>query len=515
MPNLPPADGHFEEDIEAALRTPLCALLGCRLPLMLAGMGGVARSELVDAVGEAGGFGFLGMVREPVSLIRAEVAALRERSDRPFGVNLVPAATDAALLRAQIDACIGLRVPVVGLFWDVAPDVISRLRDAGIFVVHQIGSVSDADRAQEAGAGALIVQGVEAGGHVRGLRPLSELLADVLAVAQVPVAAAGGIVDGVDVARVLSLGAQAAVLGTALAATRESFAHDYHKQRLVQARSGDTLLTEIFHINWPPRCPVRVLANSTTRAERGPASGDARIPIGEEQGRTIYLFSTDSPLRSMTGDFEAMALYAGVGVGRIDAVLPAAERVARIAAEAAVQVRLASNHIGRASPVCYADSLETREAPDTAARRREILARLDELLEAERAGARVTLRSARHTEDEQLRSVIESIHHDEVRWCAMLSRLVRSLHGTPSTRTGAFYDKAMAVEDLRERMDLLNRGQGWVVKKVRELLALIPEKDDAATAHDLDQMLVAHRTNIDRVRDLLDESSTQHPQRAR
>lgn len=509
MSNPPPAD---LDDLSEALHTPLCTLLGCRLPLVLAGMGGVARAELVSAVTEAGGFGFLGMVREPVSLIRAQVAAVRERTPRAFGVNLIPAATDPELLRAQVDCCIELRVPVVGLFWDVVPDVITRLRDAGILVVHQVGSVADADAAQEAGAGALIVQGIEAGGHVRGLRPLSELLAQVLAVAQVPVAAAGGIADGVDVARVLSLGAQAAVIGTALAATTESFAHDYHKERLVKARSSDTLLTEIFHINWPPRCLVRVLANSATRGERGAPFGDARTVIGEEEGRPIHLFSTDSPLRSMTGDFEAMALYAGAGVGRIDAVVPAAERIARLARDAAVQLRLAGREAARASPVCYAEEFEgqARPAPDAAARRKEILARLDELLEAERAGARVTLRSARHTDDEQLRSTIEAIHHDEVRWCAMLSRLIRGLQATPSTRTGAFYDKAMALEDLRERMDFLNRGQGWVVKKLRELMPLLGDATDEAMRRDLDEMLVAHRTNIDRVKILLDAPSTPH-----
>lgn len=504
MSNPLPAD---LDDLSEALHTPLCALLGCRLPLVLAGMGGVARAELLSAVTEAGGFGFLGMVREPVSLIRAQVAAVRERTSRPFGVNLIPAATDPQLLRAQVDCCIELGVPVVGLFWDVVPDVIARLRDAGILVVHQVGSVADADAAQEAGADALIVQGIEAGGHVRGLRPLSELLAQVLAVAQVPVAAAGGIADGVDVARVLSLGAQAAVLGTALAATTESFAHDYHKQRLVKAQGSDTLLTEIFHINWPPRCLVRVLSNSATRGERGAPFGDTRTVIGDEEGRPIYLFSTDSPLRSMTGDFEAMALYAGAGVGRIDAVVPAAERIVRLARDAAVQLRLARRDTGRASPVCYAGEFEeARPGPDAAARRREILARLDELLEAERAGARVTLRSARHTDDEPLRSTIEAIHHDEVRWCAMLSRLIRGMQATPSTRTGAFYDKAMAVQDLRERMDFLNRGQGWVVKKLRELMPLLRDTHDEAMRRDLDEMLVAHRGNIDRVKALLGET---------
>ncbi len=319
--------------------TALCQLLGCRLPIVLAGMGGVARSELVAAVTEAGAFGFLGMVREPLALIDREVAQVRGRTRAPFGVNLIPAATPAPLLRAQIDLCITLRVPVVCLFWDVDHAVVARLRGAGITVVHQVGSVADALAAQQAGAQALIAQGVEAGGHVRGRQPLAELLADVLAVAQVPVAAAGGLADGRDVARVLTLGAQAAVLGTALIATHESFAHDYHKRRLLAARASDTVLTEDFHVNWPPHAAVRVLRSSVTRGERGdpfaapPATG--RAVVGEEEGRPIHLFSTDSPLRSMTGDFEAMALYAGRGVDRITALEPAGDCVRRIAAEAA------------------------------------------------------------------------------------------------------------------------------------------------------------------------------------
>jgi len=157
-----------------------------------------------------------------------------------------------------------------------------------------------------------------------------------VSLARVPVAAAGGLADGRDVARVLAQGAQAAVLGTALIATPESFAHDYHKRRLVAARASDTVLTEDFHINWPPHAAVRVLASSVTRGERGdPFSAAARTTIGEEEGRPIYLFSTDSPLRSMTGDFEGMALYAGRGVDRIGDVEPAGERVRRIAEDAA------------------------------------------------------------------------------------------------------------------------------------------------------------------------------------
>lgn len=482
------------------LRTPLCERLGCRHPLILAGMGGVARAELVTAVTRAGAFGFLGMVREPVALIRDEVAQVRRHTDRPFGVNLIPAATDPGLLAQQVDTCIALRVPVVGLFWDVFPDVIARLVAAGIFVVHQVGSVMDAHRAQEAGAGALIVQGIEAGGHVRGLRPLAERLAEVLAVAAVPVAAAGGLADGRDVARVLAQGAQAAVLGTALAATHESFAHDYHKQRLVSAHAADTVLTEVFHLNWPPRALVRVLANSVTRGEHGSAFTGTRTVIGDEQGRPIHRFSTDSPLRSMHGDFESMALYAGLGVERIHGLEPAGQRIARIVAEATAQARNGDDTEG-ALPLA---GQPCADAAGAAAQRQDVLARLEALLEAERAGARVTLRSAAETQDPTLRALIESIHHDEVRWCVMLGRAIRHLDGTPSTRTGAFYDKAMAIHDLPERMIFLNRGQSWVVRKLRELL---PRMDEPGIRRDLADMLHAHEANIERVDVLLDAPS--------
>jgi nitronate monooxygenase len=319
----------------SVLRRPVCDLLACSLPLVLAGMGGVARSELVVAVSRAGGFGFLGMVREPPSLISEEVRRVREQGVSNFGVNLIPAGTDTTLLAAQIDTCIELHVPVVGLFWDVAPDVIRRLVDAGILVTHQVGSVEDAYQAQEAGAAVLIAQGVEAGGHVRADRPLVQLLPDVLAACSAPVLAAGGISDGADVASVMSLGAQGAVLGTALIATHQSFAHDYHKRRIVEAGANETVLTDVFHINWPRGAKVRVLANSVTRGERGDPFAPGATVIGHEAGRPIYLFSTDSPLRSMTGELEAMALYAGQGVGRIEAIADAATRLQCIAEDAA------------------------------------------------------------------------------------------------------------------------------------------------------------------------------------
>ncbi len=317
----------------SALRTPVCELLGCDYPIVLAGMGGVARSELALAVAQAGGFGFLGMVREPPELIRSEVEAMRRGTAKPFGVNIIPAATEPDRLERQVQTCIDLRVPVVAMFWDLRPDLVQRFRDAGTAVVCHVGSAEEGIAAQAAGADVLIAQGVEAGGHVRGTTPLRQVLSELVPAATVPVLAAGGMVDGRDLVEALRLGAQGIVIGTAFAAAPESFAHDYHRQRIVEAKAEDTILTDMFHINWPIGAPVRVIKNSATRGERGDPFG-ARQVIGDEEGRAIYLFSTDSPSRVMTGDFEAMALYAGQGVDRIDAVMPAGERVARIVAEA-------------------------------------------------------------------------------------------------------------------------------------------------------------------------------------
>ena len=123
--------------------------------------------------------------------------------------------------------------------------------------------------ARRAGAQILIAQGVEAGGHVRGTTPLELLLPEVVSSSSVPVLAAGGMVDGRDLASALRLGAQGVVIGTAFLALPEFFAHDYHKQRILGAKAEETILTDIFHINWPMGASVRVLRNSTTRGERG------------------------------------------------------------------------------------------------------------------------------------------------------------------------------------------------------------------------------------------------------
>ncbi len=486
------------------LQTPICDVLGCDVPIVLAGMGGVARSDLVAAVSSAGGFGLLGMVRESPEFITAEIARVRGLCEREFGVSLIPAATPPELFTAELAACIAARVSAVALFWDLSYEAIARLRDASILVLCQVGSTEEAHAAVRAGAQIIIAQGAEAGGHVRGSTALRTLLAEMAPQLRVPLLAAGGIVDGQGVAEVLGLGAQGAVIGTAFLATEESFAHDYHKQRIITASAGAPLRTRAFHVNWPPDAEVRVLPNSVTEGRRGDPFSGHRTVIGAEGARSIWLFSTDSPLRDMTGDFEAMALYAGEGVGGITAIVPAAERLRSICAEAEQHLAMVRNDGAQAvadkdadavpaSQLCYA-----RQADDLYAgfaTREEILVFLNELLEAERAGARITARTALDAKDESLAGLMQEIRHDEARWCAMLLTWITQLNGTASPRIGDFYGKCLAIADLYARARFINRGQGWVVRRLKEMLPRI--RDDGLHA-DLTAMLLGHDENIRR-----------------
>jgi nitronate monooxygenase len=200
-------------------------------------------------------------------------------------------------------------------------------------VLVQVGSADAARAAADAGADALIVQGVEAGGHVQGVVGLLPLLAEVRRAVSLPVFAAGGIGDPASARAALAAGAVAVVMGTRFVASDESDAHPRYKARLLEAEARDTALTELFDVGWPAS-PHRVLRNSTYKrweAAGSPRSGE-RPDEGEEVASGIPRYAANLPLASMEGDVEAMAMYAGQSVGAITEVEPAAAIVERFAA---------------------------------------------------------------------------------------------------------------------------------------------------------------------------------------
>jgi nitronate monooxygenase len=334
------------------LHTPVCDLLGSRYPILQAGMGGPARSELAAAVSSAGGYGCLGMVRERPDFITREIAAVRGRTDRPFGVNLIPAATDKTLFAEELAACLEARVHSLVYFWDVVPEAIAQARAAGCRVLHQVGTVEAARAAEAAGADAIIAQGVEAGGHVHGHVTSLVLLPQVVDAVRIPVIASGGFASGESLVAALALGAEAIHCGTAFLVADESFAHDMHKERVIAASSADTVHTDAFAINWPPNSPVRVLKSAETQALGHKLWGHAaehlpRVLIAEEEGRPIYLYSTDSPLRSMTGDLGRLALFAGQVAGQVSVRRPAAAILSSMVEDAEATLRRLGQFAGR------------------------------------------------------------------------------------------------------------------------------------------------------------------------
>lgn len=321
------------------ITTPLCELLGCKYPILQAGMGGVARSDLVAAVSIAGGFGCLGMVREKPTLIHNEIKAVQNQTDKPFGVNLIPSGTKPELFNAELDVCIKAKVQTMVYFWDVVPAAIKRAKDAGMTVIYQVGSVEDAIAAEKSGADAIIVQGLEAGGHVKGNVSSLVLVPKVVQSVNIPVIGSGGFSDGASLIAALALGAQGIHCGTAFLATKESFAHKIHKQKIIKAGVADTVHTDAFAINWPKNSPVRVIANEMTDSlgtqlfGYDPSKMD-REEIANEDGRPIYKWSTDSPLRNMTGDLESLAHYYGQVAGLINQIETTESLISKIITQA-------------------------------------------------------------------------------------------------------------------------------------------------------------------------------------
>jgi nitronate monooxygenase len=246
------------------LRTRLTDLLGCHYPIVQAGMGGPARSELCAAVSAAGAYGCLGMVRESPELIRREIVAVRERTDRPFGVNLIPFGTDPGLLEDELAACFEARVHSLMFFWDVRPDLIARAHSAGCLVLYQVGRLEDAVAAEQAGADAVVCQGLEAGGHVHGTTTSLVLLPQVVAALSVPVLGSAALHPARASSRRWRSGRRECI------AARHSSRPTSRSPMPAQAAhrggtSEDTVHSDVFAINWPPRSPCAPCATASPK----------------------------------------------------------------------------------------------------------------------------------------------------------------------------------------------------------------------------------------------------------
>jgi nitronate monooxygenase len=321
----------------AVLQTPLCSLLNIELPIIQAPIGSASCPALVAAVANAGGLGMLSVTwRDPAS-IRQMIREIRQRTDRPFGVNLILQWPPDE----KLYACLEEGVPVVSFFWGDPTPYIPAVHAAGALVMHTVGSAAEARRVRDAGVDVLVAQGLEAGGHLWGQVATMPLVPRVVdAVAPVPVVAAGGIGDGRGLAAALALGAAGVWLGTRFLASEEAEAHDVYKEMVLRAEENETVYSSVFDRGWP-HAPHRTLRNSTVRlweAGGSPLSGErpheGEVIAAAPDGSPLRRYGVSMPSQGMTGEVEALALYAGQSVGLVSHLQSAGDIVRRVAEEA-------------------------------------------------------------------------------------------------------------------------------------------------------------------------------------
>jgi enoyl-[acyl-carrier protein] reductase II len=313
-----------------ALRTPLCDLLGIEVPVLQAGMGSIARSSLAAAVSEAGGLGVLGSQYLTPDELRAEIAAIRARTDRPFGVDVILPRlegrdpeweTYAGDADEHVEIVLEEAVPVVVTGLGNPGPLVGEAHARGSKVLSLVGNVRQARRVSEAGVDGVIAQGYEAGGHT-GVFATSVLVPQVVDAVDVSVVAAGGISDGRGLVAALALGAQAVWMGTRFIATVEADVHENYKRLIIDTEDDGTVVTRAHSGK-----PCRLIRNAFTE---------------EWESRDVDIFPRQllrvgrpaSTVSRIDGDVVRGSVPAGQGSGLVKAIVPAGDLVRAIVDEA-------------------------------------------------------------------------------------------------------------------------------------------------------------------------------------
>jgi enoyl-[acyl-carrier protein] reductase II len=310
------------------MRTRLTDLLGIEHPVMLAGMGGVSYSELAAAVSEAGGFGCLGASTMGNAQMVTEMAAVRSKTDKPFGVDLLTAMPGGLTEQVELIIEAGANAFVAGL--GVPTEVVDLCHRHGLVVVSMCGKVEHAVRAVDAGCDLVVAQGTEAGGHTGQVAslPLVPQIVDAVG-RRVPVAAAGGIFDGRGLAAALALGADGIWVGTRFIATPEARGVLGYKEALLASREDQTTVSRAYSGK-----TMRVVRNEYTEyydahpVELRPFPEQLSVAYGNG---AIHL-GGDSFTEGV--DVNRECYPAGQGVGAISELVGAGELVRRFVSEA-------------------------------------------------------------------------------------------------------------------------------------------------------------------------------------
>lgn len=297
-----------------------------RLPIVQGGMAvRISLAPLAAAVASRGGIGIIAGSGLSPEQLREEIRTARAATDGVIGVNIMVAVRNFAdLVKAAIEERIDLVISGAGF----SRDVFEWTREAGIPMVPIVGSERVAELSQKFGAAAVVVEGHDAGGHLGTDEPVRRLLPRILDAVDIPVIAAGNIMDGADIFEMLQAGAAGVQMGTRFAATVESSAPDAFKQMYVDAREEDMVL-----VASPVGLPGRSLRNPLTdRLAAGDVAAiEGCIACLKKCGRQFCIM--DKLVRAHEGDVTDGLVFCGGGVGRVHDIPTVAELMDRLIAE--------------------------------------------------------------------------------------------------------------------------------------------------------------------------------------
>lgn len=221
------------------IKSRICGILGIKYPIFQGGMAWVADASLAAAVSNAGGLGLISSVNAGTEAVRNEVRKCRELTDKPFGVNIMLQAPNAAEI-AQMVIDEGVKILTTGA--GSPAQYMPVWQEAGIKVIPVVASVALALKMQAIGATAVVAEGAESGGHVGELHTMA-LLPQVVDALDIPVIGAGGICDAREAAAAFILGADAIQVGTRFLAAEECTAHQNYKDKILKATDISTIVT--------------------------------------------------------------------------------------------------------------------------------------------------------------------------------------------------------------------------------------------------------------------------------
>ncbi|HEY5438897.1 MAG TPA: nitronate monooxygenase [Acidimicrobiales bacterium] len=310
------------------MKTRLTELLHVEHPIMLAGMGGVAYSQLTAAVSNAGGYGCLGASTMSSERLAKEITATRALTDKPFGVDLLTAFPETLAHNVELLIEGGASTFVAGL--GVPSHVVELCHSHQVLVISMCGKVEHAKRALDAGCDIVVAQGTEAGGHTGTVAtlPLVPLIVDAMDGA-IPVVAAGGIFDGRGLAAALSLGAAGVWIGTRFIATPEARAIQGYRETMLDTKEDGTVVSRAFSGK-----TMRVLRNDTTDRYEADPSLLKKFPdqLGVAFNDGTFHLGGDETTEGV--DPRREGYPAGQAVGAIHSIIPARDIVLSIVEQA-------------------------------------------------------------------------------------------------------------------------------------------------------------------------------------